>query len=76
MPRFQSWRFSAWLAFATLGALSVLSAQRGAPAGEWPSCNGDTSSTKYAYVFGGNQYIVVAIGDVEHPAEYVALGLP
>jgi hypothetical protein len=29
-----------------------------------------------AYMFGGKQYVVVAIGSREHPAEYVALSLP
>ena len=28
------------------------------------------------YMFGGKQYVVVAIGSREHPAEYVALSLP
>jgi hypothetical protein len=27
-------------------------------------------------MFGGKQYVVVAIGSREHPAEYVALSLP
>lgn len=27
-------------------------------------------------LFGGRQYIVVAIGGVKHPAEYVAFSLP
>jgi hypothetical protein len=27
-------------------------------------------------MFGGKQYVVVAIGSREHPAEFVALSLP
>jgi hypothetical protein len=29
-----------------------------------------------SYLFEGKQYIVVAIGDTDHPAEWVALALP
>ena len=28
------------------------------------------------YMFGGQQYIVVSVGNVGHPAEFVALHLP
>jgi quinoprotein glucose dehydrogenase len=35
-----------------------------------------TTGAPISYLFEGRQYIVVAIGDVNHPAEYVALGLP
>ena len=28
------------------------------------------------YLHGGKQYIVVAIGGLDHPAEFVALALP
>ena len=34
-----------------------------------------TTGAPITYTFDGKQYIVVAIGDSEHPAEYVALGL-
>ena len=29
-----------------------------------------------SYLWNGKQYIVVAIGGVDHPAQWVALGLP
>jgi quinoprotein glucose dehydrogenase len=35
-----------------------------------------TTGAPMTYMFGGKQYIVVAIGSREHPAEYVALSLP
>jgi quinoprotein glucose dehydrogenase len=35
-----------------------------------------TTSAPMSYLFQGKQYIVVAIGDRNHPAEWVALGLP
>jgi quinoprotein glucose dehydrogenase len=35
-----------------------------------------TTGAPITYMFEGKQYIVVAIGDREHPAEYVALALP
>ena len=35
-----------------------------------------TTGAPISYMFEGKQYIVVAIGDREHPAEYVALALP
>ena len=35
-----------------------------------------TTGAPMTYMFEGKQYIVVAIGSADHPAEYVALGLP
>jgi quinoprotein glucose dehydrogenase len=35
-----------------------------------------TTGAPISYMFEGKQYVVVAIGDREHPAEYVALALP
>jgi quinoprotein glucose dehydrogenase len=35
-----------------------------------------TTGAPMSYMFGGKQYVVVAIGSREHPAEYVALTLP
>ena len=35
-----------------------------------------TTGAPITYMFEGKQYIVVAVGDDDHPAEYVALGLP
>jgi quinoprotein glucose dehydrogenase len=35
-----------------------------------------TSGAPMTYLFEGKQYIVVAIGGKEHPAEWVALALP
>ena len=35
-----------------------------------------TTGAVMSYMFGGKQYILVAIGSREHPAEYVALSLP
>ena len=35
-----------------------------------------TTGAPISYMFEGKQYIVIAIGDREHPAEYVALALP
>jgi quinoprotein glucose dehydrogenase len=35
-----------------------------------------TTGAPMSYLFHGKQYIVVAIGDKDHPAEWVALGLP
>jgi quinoprotein glucose dehydrogenase len=35
-----------------------------------------TTGAPMTYMFGGKQYIVVAIGSREHAAEYVALSLP
>jgi len=35
-----------------------------------------TTGAPMTYVFEGRQFIVVAIGGVDHDAEYVALGLP
>jgi quinoprotein glucose dehydrogenase len=37
---------------------------------------GGTSGAPMSYLFEGKQYIVVAIGDTDHPAEWVALALP
>lgn len=37
---------------------------------------GGTTSQPMTYLHEGKQYIVVPIGDSEHPAEWVALGLP
>jgi len=35
-----------------------------------------TTGAPMSYLFEGKQFIIVAIGSREHPAEYVALGLP
>ena len=35
-----------------------------------------TTGAPMSYLWNGKQYIVVAIGGVDHPAEWVALGLP
>lgn len=35
-----------------------------------------TTGGPMSYMYGGRQYIVVAIGSRDRPAEYVALGLP
>jgi quinoprotein glucose dehydrogenase len=35
-----------------------------------------TTGAPISYMFEGKQYVVVAIGDREHAAEYVALALP
>jgi quinoprotein glucose dehydrogenase len=35
-----------------------------------------TTGAPMTYMFQGKQYVVVAIGSREHPAEYVALSLP
>ena len=35
-----------------------------------------TTGAPMTYMFQGKQYIVVAVGDVKHPAEWVALALP
>ena len=35
-----------------------------------------TTGAPMTYMFEGTQYIVVAVGDREHPAEFVALSLP
>jgi quinoprotein glucose dehydrogenase len=35
-----------------------------------------TTGAPMTYMFGGKQYVVVAIGSREHPAEFVALSLP
>ena len=35
-----------------------------------------TTGAPITYMFEGKQYIVVAVGDDDTPAEYVALGLP
>jgi hypothetical protein len=35
-----------------------------------------TTGAPITYMFQGKQYIVVAVGEQEHPAEYVAMALP
>jgi quinoprotein glucose dehydrogenase len=35
-----------------------------------------TTGAPMTYVYDGKQYVVVAIGSREHPAEYVAFSLP
>jgi quinoprotein glucose dehydrogenase len=35
-----------------------------------------TTGAPMTYMFGGKQYLVVAIGSQQHTAEYVALSLP
>jgi len=35
-----------------------------------------TTGAPMTYLFKGKQYIVVAIGSTDHPAEFVALALP
>jgi quinoprotein glucose dehydrogenase len=37
---------------------------------------GGTTSQPMSYMYDGRQYIVVPVGDSEHPAEFVALALP
>lgn len=37
---------------------------------------GGTTSQPMSYMYDGKQYIVVPVGDSEHPAEFVALALP
>ena len=36
----------------------------------------DRTGAPMSYLWNGKQYIVVAIGGADHPAEWVALGLP
>ena len=35
-----------------------------------------TTGAPISYMFQGKQYIVVAVGEQDHPAEYVAMALP
>ena len=47
--------------------------------GRWcgrSSCEAGSTGTLMTYLHQGKQYIVVAIGGLERPAEFVALSLP